>query len=184
MFMRSSAESPRARLLAAASQLDAAPGSKSGQNNRKPGKDPNRATCLTSSFILPEATPEPLPSGSANASLSFWVIRRVSLPLCWSCSAWLQRLPFIQILPIPTAADTLHRLCWDTAVSYADPVLRMLRDIVGLDQVLFGSDFPYLRRDLAVNCVQRLERIVELTADERTRVLSGNAVKLFPRFDR
>jgi predicted TIM-barrel fold metal-dependent hydrolase len=60
----------------------------------------------------------------------------------------------------------------------------MLRDIVGLDQVLFGSDFPYLRRDLAVNCVQRLESTVELAADERTRVLSGNAVKLFPRFDR
>jgi hypothetical protein len=26
----------------------------------------------------------------------------------------------------------------------------MLRDIVGIDQVLFGTDFPYLRRDLAV----------------------------------
>jgi predicted TIM-barrel fold metal-dependent hydrolase len=83
-----------------------------------------------------------------------------------------------------TAADTLRRLYCDTAVSYTDPVLRMLRDIVGLDQVLFGSDFPYLRRDLAVNCVQRLERTVELTADERTRVLSGNAIKLFPRFGR
>jgi 6-methylsalicylate decarboxylase len=58
----------------------------------------------------------------------------------------------------------------------------MLRDVVGLDQVLFGSDFPYLRRDLAINCVQRLEQTGELTADERTRVLSGNAAKLFPRF--
>src|SRR3984885_2692921 len=81
-----------------------------------------------------------------------------------------------------TAADTLRRLYWDTALSYRDPVLRMLRDVVGLDQVLFGSDFPYLRRDLVVNCVQRLEQTTELAADERTRVMSGNAVKLFPRF--
>jgi hypothetical protein len=30
----------------------------------------------------------------------------------------------------------------------------MLRAVVGHDQVLFGSDFPYLRRVLAANCVQ------------------------------
>jgi len=82
------------------------------------------------------------------------------------------------------AADTLRRLYWDTAVSYGDPVLRMLKDVVGLDQVLFGSDFPYLRRDLAVNCVQRLEQTTVLTADERAQVLNGNAIKLFPRFGR
>ena len=81
-------------------------------------------------------------------------------------------------------AETLRRLYWDTALSYRDPILRMLRDVVGLDQVLFGSDFPYLRRDLAVNCVQRLEQTVELTADERTRVMSRDALKLFPRFGR
>jgi 6-methylsalicylate decarboxylase len=77
--------------------------------------------------------------------------------------------------------DTLRRLYWDTALSYRDPILRMLRDVVGLDQVLFGSDFPYIRRDLGVNCVQRLEQTAELTAKERTQVMSGNALKLFPR---
>ena len=79
-------------------------------------------------------------------------------------------------------ADTLRRLYWDTALSYRDPILRMLRDVVGLDQVLFGSDFPYIRRDLGVSCVQRLEQTAELTADERTRVMSGTALRLFPRF--
>jgi 6-methylsalicylate decarboxylase len=77
--------------------------------------------------------------------------------------------------------DTLRRLYWDMALSYRDPILRMLRDVVGLDQVLFGSDFPYIRRDLGVNCVQRLEQTAELTAKERTQVMSGNALKLFPR---
>jgi 6-methylsalicylate decarboxylase len=78
-------------------------------------------------------------------------------------------------------ADTLRRLYWDTALSYGDPVLRMLRDVVGLDQVLFGTDFPYLRRDLAVNCVQRLEETPALTEAERTQVMSDNALRLFPR---
>ncbi len=47
-----------------------------------------------------------------------------------------------------TAAETFRRLYWDTALSWSDPVLRMLRDVVGIDHVLFGSDYPYLRRDL------------------------------------
>jgi 6-methylsalicylate decarboxylase len=80
-----------------------------------------------------------------------------------------------------TAADTLRRLYWDTAISFGDPVLGMLRDIVGLDQVLFGSDHPYLRRDLAVGCVQKLGQTGALSDAERAGVMSGNAVKLFPR---
>src|SRR6201996_1455083 len=80
-----------------------------------------------------------------------------------------------------TAADTLRRLYWDTAISFGDPMLRMLRDIVGLDQVLFGSDFPYMPRNLAVCAVQQLEQTGALSAEERGKILNGNAVKLFPR---
>jgi 6-methylsalicylate decarboxylase len=41
--------------------------------------------------------------------------------------------------------DTLPRLYWDTALSYRDPILRMLRDVVGLDQVLFRILFTACR---------------------------------------
>ena len=51
-----------------------------------------------------------------------------------------------------SAADTFRRLYWDTALSWSDPVLRMLRATVGMNRVLFGTDYPYLRRDLAVGC--------------------------------
>ena len=80
-----------------------------------------------------------------------------------------------------TAADTLRRLYWDTALSWRPPVLRMLRTVAGIDQVLFGSDYPYLRRDLAVKCRSEVEASPELDGDESRAILSRNALKLFPR---
>jgi predicted TIM-barrel fold metal-dependent hydrolase len=80
-----------------------------------------------------------------------------------------------------TAADTLRRLYWDTAVSWYPANLHMLRSVVGMSQVLFGSDYPYLRRDLAVACRHEVETSEELDSAERRAVLADNALKLFPR---
>jgi aminocarboxymuconate-semialdehyde decarboxylase len=60
----------------------------------------------------------------------------------------------------------------------------MLRDVVGLDHVVFGTDYPYLRRDLAVSCREQIEASPELTESERTDVLGRTAVKLIPRLAR
>ena len=80
-----------------------------------------------------------------------------------------------------TAADIFRRIYWDTALAASDPVLRMLRDVAGIDQVLFGTDFPYLRRDLAVNVRQRIWESSELNHLEKHAILGGNAARLFPR---
>jgi predicted TIM-barrel fold metal-dependent hydrolase len=80
-----------------------------------------------------------------------------------------------------SAAETFRRLYWDTALSWSDPVLRMLRSVVGIDHVLFGSDYPYLRRDLAVSCRERIGASPELTDGERMAVLGVTATKLIPR---
>jgi aminocarboxymuconate-semialdehyde decarboxylase len=80
-----------------------------------------------------------------------------------------------------TAADMFRRMYWDTALSASEPVLRMLRDVAGIDQVLFGTDFPYLRRDLAVNAKQRILKSSELNDSEKYGVLGGNASRLLPR---
>jgi predicted TIM-barrel fold metal-dependent hydrolase len=82
-----------------------------------------------------------------------------------------------------TAASMFRRMYWDTALSASDPVLRMLRDVVGIDQLLFGTDFPYLRRDLAANAKQRIARSSELNDSERRAILGGSAARLFPRLD-
>jgi len=79
------------------------------------------------------------------------------------------------------AADMFRRMHWDTALSTSDAVFRMLRDVAGIDQVLFGTDFPYLRRDLAVNAKQRILASSELNHLEKHAVLGGNAARLFPR---
>ena len=80
-----------------------------------------------------------------------------------------------------TAADMFRRIYWDTALAASDPVLRMLRDVAAIDHVLFGTDFPYLRRDLAVNAKQRILQSSELNDLERRAILGGNAARLFPR---
>jgi 6-methylsalicylate decarboxylase len=67
------------------------------------------------------------------------------------------------------AADMFRRIYWDTALAASDPVLRMLRDVPGINQVLYGTDFPYLRRDLAVSWKQRILHSPELNDSEKAR---------------
>src|SRR5450755_2794490 len=81
-----------------------------------------------------------------------------------------------------TAADTFRRLYWDTALSWRDPVLNLLRSMVGMDRVLYGSDFPYLRRDLAIAGRRQLAQTEALGGAERTKVFGATASSLFPRF--
>jgi predicted TIM-barrel fold metal-dependent hydrolase len=80
-----------------------------------------------------------------------------------------------------TAADTFRRLYWDTALAWSDPVLHTLRAVAGMDRVVYGSDYPYLRRDIAVRGRGELEKSAELSDSERASVLHGTAVTLLPR---
>jgi 6-methylsalicylate decarboxylase len=73
-----------------------------------------------------------------------------------------------------------RRIYWDTALAASDPVLRMLRDVAGINQVLYGTDFPYLRRDLAINSKKRILQSSELDDLEGRAILGGNASHLFP----
>jgi aminocarboxymuconate-semialdehyde decarboxylase len=83
-----------------------------------------------------------------------------------------------------TAAETFRRLYWDTALSWHDPVLDMLRSVVGIDRVLYGSDFPYLRRDLAISGRRQLAQTEALSEGERKKVFSETAASLLPRLVR
>jgi 6-methylsalicylate decarboxylase len=80
-----------------------------------------------------------------------------------------------------TAADMFRRHYWDTALAASDPVLRMLQDVAGVDQIFYGTDFPYLRRDLAARSGQRILGSAALGDRERHAVLGENAARLLPR---
>ena len=80
-----------------------------------------------------------------------------------------------------TAEATLRRLHWDIALSFTPPVLNMLKEVAGLDQMLFGTDYPYLRRDIAIRSARNLRETTSLSGPERQAVLDGNARRLFPR---
>jgi 6-methylsalicylate decarboxylase len=82
-----------------------------------------------------------------------------------------------------TAADMFRRMYWDMALSVSDPVLRMLHDVAGLDQVLYGTDFPYIRRDLGVRSKQRILESVVPDDHAKANILGRNALRLFPRLD-
>lgn len=53
-------------------------------------------------------------------------------------------------------ADTLRRLYWDTAGAFSDPVLRMLRSVTGLHNVVFGSDYPYPANAISIAGLRQL----------------------------
>jgi predicted TIM-barrel fold metal-dependent hydrolase len=53
--------------------------------------------------------------------------------------------------------------------------------VAGINQVLYGTDFPYLRRDLAIDSKQRILQSSELNDSERGTVLGDNAARLFQR---
>ena len=78
------------------------------------------------------------------------------------------------------AADMFRRIYWDTALAASDPVFRMLRDVAGINHVLYGTDFPYLRQNLAVSSKQRIVQSAELIDEEKQGILGGNASRLFP----
>jgi 6-methylsalicylate decarboxylase len=80
-----------------------------------------------------------------------------------------------------TAAAMFRRIYWDTALAASDPVLRMLRGLAGINQVLYGTDFPYLRRDLAVRSKQCILHSSELSDSERRAIPGDNASRLFLR---
>jgi 6-methylsalicylate decarboxylase len=82
------------------------------------------------------------------------------------------------------AAETFRHLYFDTALSWGDPVLTMLRSVVGLDHVVFGSDYPYLRRDLTVACRQHILDSPVLNDGERAAILGLTATTLLPRLAR
>jgi 6-methylsalicylate decarboxylase len=82
---------------------------------------------------------------------------------------------------LPPASESFSRIYYDTALAWGDPVLHGVRAVADAEQILFGTDFPYIRPDLARRAHEELAGTPELDAAERELVLGRNASELFPR---
>jgi 6-methylsalicylate decarboxylase len=80
-----------------------------------------------------------------------------------------------------TFVDTLPRLYWDTASSFSDPVLHMLRSVTSLDNVVFGTDYPYPSNPISIGGLRKLVQTPELADVERRAILGRTATRLIAR---
>ncbi len=69
----------------------------------------------------------------------------------------------------------LKRLHYDT-VSFSGPALRMVRDLVGADHMVMGSDYPHMLGsiDRAVTSIEGLD----IPAHEKQSIFSGTALRI------
>ncbi len=77
--------------------------------------------------------------------------------------------------------QTVKRLYWDTASAFSDPVLHLLRSVTGLENVVFGTDYPYPHDDISIAGLRQLQSTAELDGGARGGVLGGSAARLIPR---
>src|SRR6201995_1876871 len=81
-------------------------------------------------------------------------------------------------------ADVLPHLYWDTASAFSDPVLHMLRSVTGLDNVVFGTDYPYPRDAISIGGLRHIQDTAELGDGERRAIVGESAAGLIPRLAR
>ena len=72
----------------------------------------------------------------------------------------------------------LNRFYYDTAQAAHPYAMSSFRQIIGLSQLVFGTDFPYRTAEETVKGLAGCE----FTADELAAIDRGNALGLFPKF--
>jgi aminocarboxymuconate-semialdehyde decarboxylase len=88
--------------------------------------------------------------------------------------AWQVRREAREHTPLPPSAY-LRRFYYDCIV-YTEPALRFLIDTVGVDRVVFGTDWPY---DMALDWpVAWIRGMTSLTEAEKDAILSKNLERL------
>jgi predicted TIM-barrel fold metal-dependent hydrolase len=75
----------------------------------------------------------------------------------------------------------LKKFYYDTAQASHEVLLTALRQVVGLDHTVFGSDYPWSD---SANCFSELKATGVLSAEEMTGIEYRNIQPLLPRFQR
>jgi aminocarboxymuconate-semialdehyde decarboxylase len=72
-------------------------------------------------------------------------------------------------------SNYLERFYVDTVNNYP-PSYGLAKKIFGIQQILFGTDYPFLSSKACVDCVTNLE---EFSYEEKLEILSGNARRIY-----
>lgn len=94
----------------------------------------------------------------------------------WVLAHWGGGLPFYELMPEVKLACT--NVSYDSAATsflYDPAVFRRVIDLVGVEKVLFGSDWPVLAQGRLIKRI----REVGLKNDELDAVLGGNALRVY-----
>jgi predicted TIM-barrel fold metal-dependent hydrolase len=75
----------------------------------------------------------------------------------------------------------LQSFYYDTALASVDPVLALLGKVVGMDRVLFGSDYPQVPDDFIRATANSAFCSTAISENGREKIQRGNGLKLFPR---
>ena len=112
-------------------------------------------------------------SGLALGSLYRFVEKAPGVTII--AAHWGGGLPFYGLMPrVKKALATTY---FDTAASrllYSPGVYRHVISILGVERILFGSDFPFLAQR---RCLRETKR-VDLDQEEKRLILGGNALRL------
>lgn len=87
---------------------------------------------------------------------------------------WGGGLPFYALMP--EVKDALANVCIDTAATpflYDKAIFRLVAGLIGVERILFGSDFPLLAPDAQLRDLESLC----FTEAERALILGGNAAR-------
>jgi len=104
--------------------------------------------------------------------------------LAWRFSLlWLRDPELMQRAP-KGGMHYLSRLYYDTALSANPHALRSLQELVGAEQILFGSDFPFAPEPLVGATVAGLVGYAGFDEGARRAIERENAMRLLPRLAR
>jgi len=94
------------------------------------------------------------------------------------CAHWGGGLPFYALMP--EVAKALTNVFFDTAATiflYQPQIFPQVSDITGSDKILFGTDYPLISQNRIIAQIQSLE----LTEEDKAKILGGNAQKLLSK---
>lgn len=82
---------------------------------------------------------------------------------------------------VPDFKGEMRKFHYDLAGAPLPELLAALREIVAVDQLLYGSDWPFTSRASAIELAHKLDVTPLLDAHDHQAAMLGNALKLFPR---